>query len=272
LSAVEAARAQAARTAFEEQRLRRLVAKRAVSAISYNQAKTSADAAAAELAAAKSESRVARNEASYASLVADADGVVVQTFAEPGQVVAAGQAVIRLAQAGPREAVVELPETLRPEANSKARAQLFGKEGVTYAATLRQLAQSANVLTRTYEARYVLDGAAASAPLGATITVQVPDTRLTAVVQIPLSAVADKGKGPGVWIIKPISEERATVAWRAVTVSAIGTEAASVSMGLRDGDQFVAMGAHLLNADDVVRLPSPNVGPVADAAFAPRAP
>lgn len=271
-SAVEAARARAARTAFEEQRLRRLVAKQAVSAIAYNQAKTAADAAAAEFGAAESESRVARNETSYAILAADADGVVVQTLAEPGQVVAAGQAVIRLAHAGPREAVVEFPETLRPEPNSKARAQLYGDEGVTYTATLRQLAESANALTRTYEARYVLDGAAASAPLGATITVQVPDMRLTAAVQVPLSAVVDKGQGPGVWIIEPTSAERATVAWRAVTISAIGAEAASVSIGLSDGERFVAMGAHLLNADDAVRLPSPSAGPIADAAPATRAP
>jgi multidrug efflux pump subunit AcrA (membrane-fusion protein) len=68
---------------------------------------------------------VAKDEAEYSLLVADADGTVIATFAEPGQVVAAGQPVLKLAPAGPREAAVNLPETVRPALGSIARSTLF---------------------------------------------------------------------------------------------------------------------------------------------------
>ena len=59
-----------------------------------------------------------RRVGEVAALFADADGVVVETLAEPGQVVSAGQIVVRVAHAGRREAVIELPETLRPATGS----------------------------------------------------------------------------------------------------------------------------------------------------------
>ena len=70
-------------------------------------------------------------------------GTVVQTLAEPGQVVAAGQTVVKLAHAGPREAAVYLPETLRPALGSEAYAVLYG-ETASVPVRLRQLSDSAD--------------------------------------------------------------------------------------------------------------------------------
>ena len=103
----------------------------------YEQAKAASDTAKAQLAAAEAEARVAENEATYSVLVADADGTVVETLGEPGQVVSAGQTVVRLAQAGPREAVVALPETIRPAIGSVAEASVYGSDGHRYTAHLR---------------------------------------------------------------------------------------------------------------------------------------
>src|SRR5256885_14283787 len=113
--AVVAARARARQTADDEARYRDLVAGGAVSASAYDKAKADAESARAQLNAAEARADVARNETGYAVLVADGDGVVVETLAEPGQVVNAGQVVVRVAHAGRREAVIELPETLRSE-------------------------------------------------------------------------------------------------------------------------------------------------------------
>ena len=55
---------------------------------------------------------LAHNALDYATLTADADGVVSQVFAEPGQVVAVGAPVLRLAHTAEREAAVAVPETL----------------------------------------------------------------------------------------------------------------------------------------------------------------
>jgi RND family efflux transporter MFP subunit len=153
--AVTAARARAHQTAEDEARYRDLRGTGAISASAYDQAKAAADAARAQLSAAEAQAVVARNASGYAELLADGDGVVMETLAEPGQVVNAGQTVVRLAHAGQREALVQLPETLRPAVGSLARATLFGKE-TGAPARLRQLSVAADRLTRTFEARYVL--------------------------------------------------------------------------------------------------------------------
>ncbi|MDO9454117.1 MAG: efflux RND transporter periplasmic adaptor subunit [Stagnimonas sp.] len=254
LAAVEASRARAEQTAADELRYRGLVENGAISVLAHAQSKTAALAAAAELKAAEAQARVAGNAAAYSVLRADADGVVVDTLAEPGQVVAAGQTVIRLAHDGAREAVVDLPEMVRPAIGSIATARVYGGEQKPATARLRQLSASANALTRTYEARYVLDGAAARAPLGATVSIQVTDPAALASAQVPLSAITDQGQGPGVWIVDAQTGGEAVVAWRPVTIASIGDEAASLGAGLAPGDRFVALGAHLLHAGDRVRL------------------
>src|SRR5258708_2589227 len=175
--AVAAARARAQQASDEEQRYRDLQGTGAVSALAHEQIKAAADSARAQLRAAEAQAAAALNASRYAELLADADGIVMETLAEPGQVVSAGQVVVRLAHAGRREAVVQLPETLRPALGSAAQARLFGREDVVIPARLRQLSDVADRATRTFEARYVLDaGAAASAPLGSTVTLRIGGT------------------------------------------------------------------------------------------------
>ena len=251
--AVTAARVRARQAIDDEARYRDLVADGAVSASAYDQYKAGADSARAQLSAAEAQYDVARNAASYAVLVADADGVVVDTLAEPGQVVAAGQPVVRLAHAGPREAVVQLPETVRPPLGSAAQARLYGSDNLSGGARLRQLADAADRLTRTYEARYVLDGALAAAPLGATVTVRLADEGAGRSVglQVPAGAVFDAGKGAGVWVV---SGNPARVAWRRVRVRGLGDDTARVDGELKTGDRVIALGAHLLHDGDAVRV------------------
>src|SRR2546430_3587496 len=142
-NAVAAARAPFVQLDADERRYAKLVSDGWVSRQRYDQAKAASDAAKAQLAAAEAEARVAENAATYSVLVADADGTVVETLGEPGQVVSAGQTVIRLAQAGPREAVVALPETIRPTIGSMAEASVYGSDGRRYTAHLRQVSGSA---------------------------------------------------------------------------------------------------------------------------------
>ncbi len=248
--AVAAARARAHQAAEEEVRYRDLLSPRAVSASDYDKAKAAAESARAELNAARAQADVARNEMSYAVLFADADGVVVETLAEPGQVVTAGQVVVRVAHAGRREAVIELPETLRPAMRSTGRATLYGS-GLTGPAKLRQLSDAANRQTRTFEARYVLEGRLADAPLGSTISIQIPDDQSAPALQVPIGAIFDPGKGPGVWLVEG---EAPQVTWRAVHIAGLSNEAASVVGDFKPGDRVVALGAHLLQEGEHVRL------------------
>ena len=253
--AVAAARARAKQTADDEVRYRDLVEAGAISASGYDQIKAAADTARAQLSAAQAQADVARNASGYAALLADADGVVMETLAEPGQVVAPGQIVVRLARAGQREAVVQLPETLRPTAGSVAQATLYGKTSEAVTAKLRLLSDSADRVTRTFEARYVLEGALANAPLGSTVTLRIAaGTRSEQALQVPIAALYDAGKGSGVWLI---TGEPAKVTWRPVQVLGLSDDAAQVSGELKRGEQIVALGAHLLREGEAVRLGQP---------------
>lgn len=250
--AVAAARARAKQAIDDEARYHDLVAEGAVSASAYDQYKAAADTARAQLSAAEAQYGVARNATGYAVLAADADGVVVETLAEPGQVVGAGQIVVRLAHAGPREAVVQLPETVRPPLGSQARATLYGPGHASGGARLRQLSDAADRLTRTYEANYVLDGALAAAPLGSTVTVHLDDEGAgQRALQVPVGAVFDTGKGAGVWVV---AGTPARVGWRPVRVRGIGDDSARVDGQLKEGERVVAVGAHLLHDGEMVRM------------------
>ncbi|WP_457299731.1 efflux RND transporter periplasmic adaptor subunit [Phyllobacterium sp. P5_D12] len=218
----------------------------------YEQAKAALDTAAAQLAAAEADAKVAENAATYTVLLADSDGTVVETLGDPGQVVAAGQTVVQLAQAGPREAVVWLPETLRPDIGSEALASVYGGGGLSGKARLRQISDAADPQTRTYEARYVLDGAAASAPLGSTVTIKILDAHRQSEVAVPVGSILDDGSRTGVWVVNGATS---TVKFTPVEIKQISEETAFIT-GIGLGEKVVALGAHLLENGAAVRFAS----------------
>ena len=262
--AVAAARARATQASDEELRYRDLRGSGAISASAYDQIKAASDAARAQFRAAEAQSEVARNSNRYSELIADADGTVLETMAEPGQVVSAGQPVVRLAQAGRREAVVQLPETLRPAIGSSGQATLFGKDGAPVNVKLRQLADTADRLTRTFEARYVLEGDLANAALGSTVTILIADGKPASAngLLVPASALLDTGKGAGVWLI---GGDPVAVRWQPVKIEHMEDDRARVAGSLKQGDQIVALGAHLLREGEQVRVAAP-VAPATPAA------
>ncbi|MGO9133153.1 MAG: efflux RND transporter periplasmic adaptor subunit [Methylovirgula sp.] len=255
-NAAAATRASVVQMEADERRYATLVSNGWASRQRYEQAKAASDTAKAQLAAAEADARVAENEAGYSVLVADADGTVVETLGEPGQVVSAGQTVVRLAQAGPREAVVTLPETLRPAVGSTAEASIYGLDGRHFTAHLRLLSDAADAQTRTYEARYVLDGEAAAAPLGATVTIRLVNQASQPEVEVPLGAVLDNGQRTGVWVLDGATS---TVKFQPVKLVRVTSETAVVS-GLSSGDPVVSLGAHLLQEGARVRTASQSGG------------
>jgi RND family efflux transporter MFP subunit len=250
-NAINAARATAIQARADEARYKKLVGQGWISQQRYEQAKSALDNAEAQLAAAQANAQLARNAEDYSVLVADADGVVMETLSEPGQVVSAGQTVVRLAHAGPREAAVNLPETERPALGSEATATLYGDLKSRSPARLRQLSDVADPSTRTYEARYVLAGGAANAPLGATVTLHIPQLKAKSVVEVPVSAVVDNGASSGVWLL---DQQKMVVDFRPVSLAGVGEEKALISKGIQVGDQVVALGARLLREGESVRV------------------
>jgi RND family efflux transporter MFP subunit len=250
---VEAARAKYTQTKADEGRFAALVKSGAVSRQEYDQARAALDSAKAQLDAAEAQAKVSNNSSEYADLVADADGVIVRTLSEPGQVVAAGQNVIQLAHDGPREALINLPEGVRTELGTIASARLYGQDQ-SYHAKLRQLSDAADPASRTFEARYVLEGEAASASLGSTVTITLLTKQNSGgqSVRVPVGAVYDCGSGPGVWIV----DDKSQVKFRFVQIVSVGREEIVVSDGVAAGEKVVALGAHLLHEGQVVNVPN----------------
>jgi hypothetical protein len=159
--------------------------------------------------------------------------------------------VIQLAHDGPREALINLPEGVRPDLGAIASARLYGQDQM-YQATLRQLSDAADPASRTFEARYVLEGEAASAPLGSTVTITLVTKQTSGArsVLVPVGAVYDCGSGPGVWIV----DDKSEVKFRRVQIASIGQEEVVVSHGVDADEKVVALGAHLLHEGQVVNF------------------
>jgi len=259
---VEAARAKYTLASADEKRSAMLVKNGVISRQEYDRDRATLDNARAQLEAAEAQSRVSNNSSEYAVLLADADGVIVQTLSEPGQVVAAGQTVIQLAHDGPREALINLPEGVRPDLGTIALARLYGQEQ-TYQARLRELSDAADQASRTFQARYVLEGEAASAPLGSTVTITSATKQSSGnpLVLVPVGALYDRGSGPGVWIV----DDKSEVKFRFVKIASIGQEDVVVSRGVDAGENVVALGAHLLHEGQTVNLA--NEEKISDAKF-----
>jgi RND family efflux transporter MFP subunit len=257
-AAVEAARAQNKSALADELRNRGLVARRTVSVQQYEHAKKAADTTTAQLNSAVDYARQMENQVGYAVLRADADGVIMDIPADVGQVVGAANVVIRLAHDGAREAVVNLPEGNEKIAKSTAEASLYADPGQTFPAKLRELSPMADPLTRTYQARYSLGGVGENAPLGATVTVHLYGDNADGAVQqyeIPVGALYDDGTGTSVWVINP---NTSTLSRRHVEVAKLGSETALVSKGLKPGERILALGAHLVQEGERVKvLPDP---------------
>ncbi|MRW87526.1 efflux RND transporter periplasmic adaptor subunit [Pseudoduganella sp. FT26W] len=249
-SAVDAAQARQVQAVAEEARLRNLLNNGAISTQAYEQSKAAADTAIAQTKAETARARETEHQRDYAVLVADMDGVVLDVPADVGQVVGAGQAVVKLARQGAREALIYLPEQELALAKRPASATLYSDPGKPVSATLRELAAVADPQTRTFLARYTLGGSASQAPLGATVTVRI-DGAASADIVVPISALTDQGHGPGVWVI---DSKTSTITLRPVQVSQLGEEQAYLSQGLMAGERAVAVGGHLLKTGQKVQL------------------
>lgn len=247
-AAVSAAQAQATRATASFNRLTALVASGSTSTDAVEQAKAGKDSADANLRAAQAQLATVRNQRAYSELRAPAAGVVVAIPAEAGEVTAMGQPVIKIALTSPPEAVVGLPEATHALGET-ATVSVFGAEASAFTARLRQISIAADPATRLFEARYVLDASLTDAPLGSTVTVTPPGLRSSSsTLDIPLSALVDKGQGTTVWIIDSAGKVRA----RAVKVLRLNEETASIAEGLTQGDTVVAAGAQLLHEGEAV--------------------
>lgn len=212
-------------------------------------------AAQSQLDQAFAQVNVQSNQAGYALLVADADGVVTGVDAEPGSVVSAGMPIVRLAQNGPRDVVFVVPEdqvnAFRAAASQAGalKVRLWGASGATEMdATLRELAAAADASTRTFLAKAELKSDAAKIGQTATVTLELP--RVKDVIKLPLSAVFEHQGKSAVWVL---DGKTMTVAPQFITVASADGNEVVVAGGLQGGQEVVTAGVHVLTPGQKVK-------------------
>jgi RND family efflux transporter MFP subunit len=217
-----------------------------------DQAKAAADEARARLNRAQRSVELTKNSLSYATLVADAPGVVTATLIEPGQVVASGQAAIRVARLDEKEVAVAIPETLLARAKSgEARVSIWSEPDRQYVAKLRELAPSADPATRTYLAKFSMPGAGDEVQLGMTATLVLSDDASERIARLPLSALFDQGGGPSVYVV---DRETGAITLKQVTVNAYESKDVLISDGVDEGASVVTVGVQKLDPAQKVRV------------------
>ncbi|MFN3611702.1 MAG: efflux RND transporter periplasmic adaptor subunit [Tepidimonas sp.] len=228
------------------ERVRTLAAQGFVSAQATDRAQLTLREATSRRDAAQARLAQVRNGRAYAQLRAPAAGVVTDVTGQPGQVVAAGQPVATLAQAGAREVEVFFPETVTPPATGQARLP----DGRTVALALREAAPMVDALARTRRARYRADGLPAELPLGSVVTTQfaLPGQPAAAASaspvgtwRVPVGALDERAEGPRVWRVRDGKLDAVPV-----RVLRVDDRHAVVAAPLQAGERIVALGTHLL--------------------------
>ena len=193
------------------------------------------------------------NQANYTTLLADVPGIVTAIEAEPGQVVTSGTPVVRIAQDGARDVVFAVPEDraalIKPGAPVTVRGWAGGAE---LEGKVREVAASADAVTRTYTVKVAIDAATAPA-LGATVYARPQSLSRsgTAVIKLPTSALRQEGQGSAVWVL---DKNTMTVRSQAVQVATADGNAAVISGGITPGMMVVVAGVHVLQPGQKVSI------------------
>ena len=265
---------QAARTAHDQaeaefKRFRDLREQGFISAAELDRRESTMKSTRSQLEQAQALAGMQTNQARYGTLVADANGVVTAVEAEPGAVLSAGTAVLRVAQDGPRDVVFSVPEdqagalrALQGRAGALS-VTLWGADAATLPASVREVAAAADPVTRTFQVK--ADIGRTAVRLGRTATVSVTLPLVAGAIKLPLSAVFEQQGRSTVWLL-----DKASMTVRAQPIQVVAAEGNQlvVGAGLSPGQQVVSAGVHVLTPGQKVALYGAPQAGVATAASA----
>jgi RND family efflux transporter MFP subunit len=236
----------------EYDRYQNLYRQKFVSESALDQKRNALDVARARHEQAAAQLSVTRNQAAYATLAAPDDGVITAVGVETGQVVTAGQSVMRFAREAEREVAFSVPEHRIGELRG-ARALgvvLWANPQKVYAARVREIAPAVDTVTRTFAVRASILDPDPAMQWGMTANVVVTGEGGEQFALLPLTSIYRKDGAPAVWIYDPAA---GTVSLRAVTLGQYREDGVVVTAGLADGEWIVTAGVHKLREGEAVR-------------------
>jgi RND family efflux transporter MFP subunit len=248
---VAKADAEVSRSQAQESRQRQLLKNGHTTQVNYDQALKTFKTAEAQANAVRAKQVQASENLGYTDLEADAEGVISAIGAEPGQVVGAGQMVVRLAQPGEREAVFNVAEAAfkNPQKDPTVAVRLVSDPEIKTEGKVRYVSPQADPTTRTFTVRVSLPDAPPQMRLGANVVGTVTVAQAPAIT-LPGTALFDKGGKPAVWLVGADH----TVQLKPITVARYQDNSVVVGSGLTPGEIVVTAGVQKLVPGEKVRL------------------
>ncbi|HEU4621829.1 MAG TPA: efflux RND transporter periplasmic adaptor subunit [Burkholderiaceae bacterium] len=224
-----------------------------ISKAELDRRRTNYESTAASYDAALANYRGQSNQAGYSELVSNMDGVVTGIDAEPGQVVSAGQSVVRVAGTREKEVVIAVPEDRVGLVRDFKSAQvaLWALPQQRFEAAVSEVAAAADPATRTYTVKLGLTGDVSAVRIGMTAVVSFIAQQPTALPRLPLVALTEQGGQTQVWVVDP---KTSTVALVPVRVAGPAGNDVLIAEGLVPGQRVVTAGVNLLQPGQRVRV------------------
>ncbi|MFT5591217.1 MAG: multidrug efflux system membrane fusion protein [Bradyrhizobium sp.] len=247
----------------EQQRYEDLRARNFVSQAVLDAKQTAFQAAQASFDQASAAARNQINQTGYATLIANADGVVTGIDAEAGQVVAAGTPVLRITETRDKDVVIGIPEDqvelLRRV--DDIRIHVWANPDTVIQGKLRELSPIADPVSRTFTARIALPAGAAQVRLGMTAYVTFVSKTPSGMIRVPLNALVRDKPNTAVWVI-----EKGTVSLVPVQLAGPTGNDMLLSGGVSAGQVIVTAGVNLLKSGQKVTILNDDLA-VRDAAL-----
>ena len=250
-SDLAAADAEVTRSQGQEYRKRELYQRGHATQVEFDIATRAYKTAQAKQSAAQARLLQATDNLGYTELKADEDGVITAVGADAGQVVAAGQMVVRLARPGEREAVFNVAEgSFKTGPTDPAvTVKLVSNPEIETTGKVRYISPQADPKTRTYAVRVALPDAPPQMRLGANVVGSVTLDQGQSVT-IPGSALFQKDGKAAVWLV----EKDNTVQLKPIAVDRYQGDSVVVGSGLDKGDVVVTAGVQKLLPGQKVAL------------------
>ena len=223
-----------------------------ISESALDQKRNALDANHAKWEQARSQLSVTQNQAAYATLAAPDGGVITAISVEAGQVVTAGQTVMKLAREDEREVSISVPESRMAELRAAPVLGVFlwANPQRIYAARVREISPAVDAVTRTFAVRVTILDPDPGLHWGMTANVVVPGTEAANATLLPLTSIYRKGNASAVWIY---DEKSRTVSLRPIVVGQFREDGVIVTGGVARGEWIVTAGVHKLREGETAR-------------------
>ena len=252
-SQLAAARSEYEQSKADLERYTDLYQKEFISKAEFDRRQNEYNVAKARLEQAQAQLAVTKNQTGYTELKADQAGVITSILIEVGQVVAAGQSVMKLARTDDREVVISIPENRLSELSAarEIAISLWADPAKIYKGKVREVSPSADPVTRTYAAKISVLNADAAMKLGMTANAYLRGVQRSVAVVLPATALFQDNGHAAVWVVDKASGQVKLVP---VEVGEYVEDKVAVLSGLNPGDMVVRAGVHKLFLGEKVRV------------------